>query len=129
MTTRGNLKSGERAVSAVFGVALAMLAARRGGPILRTLAGVAGASLLARSLAGHCAMKAALNGESSLLDGVADQWRHTRVVASNLRNAAERMRAASGRGELDSGSEVTEARRAGSGQTATQAANAAASTY
>jgi hypothetical protein len=132
MKTRGNLGLGERAVSAVLGVALSMLAAGRRSTILRILAGVAGASLLARSVAGHCAMKAALKGESSFRDGLSEQWRHTRVVAANLRQASERMSSASDRGGAGDGREWSRQRRSeigGDGQTARQAADAAAGTY
>lgn len=70
----GNLSSTERTWSAVAGATLALLALRRGHPILRSLAALAGANLLARSAAGHCGVKAALTGESSLGEGLRDQW-------------------------------------------------------
>jgi hypothetical protein len=74
---RGNLSSGERTASAVIGLGLTALAARRGGPILRTLAAVAGTSLLGRAVAGHCAMKAAVTGQSTWKEGLTEQWRRT----------------------------------------------------
>jgi hypothetical protein len=48
----GNLDSNERAVSALLGVSLAILAMRRGDPLWRVLTGVASAALLARSCVG-----------------------------------------------------------------------------
>ena len=71
----GNLSNTERTVSTLLGSALALVAARRGSPIIRALAGTASAALLARAYAGHCALKAALTGQTSLTGGMADQWR------------------------------------------------------
>jgi len=71
----GNLSNTERTVSTILGSALALVAARRGNPLIRALAGTASAALLARAYAGHCAMKAALTGQTSLTGGMADQWR------------------------------------------------------
>jgi hypothetical protein len=70
----GNLSNTERTFSTVLGTALAVLAARRGNPIIRAVAGTASAALLARAYAGHCAMKAALTGKTTLGGGIADQW-------------------------------------------------------
>src|SRR3569833_1967283 len=47
-----NLDSSGRAVSALFGVSLAILAIRGGSPLWRVLTGAASAALLARSCAG-----------------------------------------------------------------------------
>jgi hypothetical protein len=74
---RGNLSSGERTASALLGIGLTVLAARRGGRILRTLTALAGTSLISRAVAGHCAMKAAVTGESTFREGMAEQWRRT----------------------------------------------------
>jgi len=70
----GNLSGTERTWSTVLGAALSMIVFRRGSPVMRSLAAVAGAALLARAFAGHCAMKAALTGQSSLGAGLRDQW-------------------------------------------------------
>jgi hypothetical protein len=90
----GNLSNGERTASAIFGVALTALAASRGGPILRILAGVAGTSLIGRAVAGHCAMKAAVTGESTFTQGIKDQWQRTsevgRQFAQRMANARKR---------------------------------------
>jgi hypothetical protein len=71
----GNLSAAERAASAVTGLLLTLISARRGAPLIRAATAVAGVALLARSYAGHCGMKAAATGHTSLLQGLADQWR------------------------------------------------------
>lgn len=72
----GNLSNNERIGSAIVGAVLSVLALRRGNPVFRTLEAAAGASLLARSVAGHCAVKAAMRGDSPLSEGLRDQWSH-----------------------------------------------------
>lgn len=89
----GNLSSGERTVSAILGVAFSLLALRRGGGVGRAVAGAAGAALLARSFAGHCAVKAAVTGESSFGEGVAEQWRHMREKGGGLAEDLQEMSA------------------------------------
>lgn len=71
----GNLSGAERIGSAVFGIALPLLVLRTRSPWLRSLAATAGAGLLARAVAGHCAVKAAVTGKSSIGEGFRDQWR------------------------------------------------------
>jgi hypothetical protein len=71
----GNLSPLERAASALVGLVLAGGAGRARGTVTRTLLGVASASLLARAAAGHCAVKSAVTGHSSLREGISDQWR------------------------------------------------------
>jgi len=85
----GNLSGTERAWSAAIGTALSMLVFRRSGPVLRTLAALAGAGLLARAAAGHCAVKAALTGESSIGDGLRDQWTRMSGTPSDSLDAQE----------------------------------------
>jgi hypothetical protein len=80
----GNLSSAERIASALLGVGLTVLAARRGGPLFRTLGGVVGTSLIGRAFAGHCAMKAAWTGESSFTQGIADQWQRTSEIGRQV---------------------------------------------
>jgi ferritin-like metal-binding protein YciE len=70
----GNLSSTERVLSLLGGLALTFFALR-GGRGRRALASTAGMSLLSRSIAGHCAVKAAVTGESTLKEGVREQWR------------------------------------------------------
>lgn len=80
----GNLSGTERAVSAGIGAGLSLLVLRSGSPILRALAAIAGVALLARAAAGHCAVKAAVTGESSIGEGLRDQW--DRMSGSRLRS-------------------------------------------
>ena len=84
----GNLGSNERLISAGAGALLSVLALR-GGPLVRLLAGAGAIGLVARAVAGHCGMKAALKGESSLKDGMTEQWHH---MTSALSSAAEQTR-------------------------------------
>ena len=72
---RGNLSRAERTWSAVIGTALSLLVLRRGSPALRSLTAAAGLGLLARAIAGHCAVKAAMTGQTSVGQGLRDQWR------------------------------------------------------
>lgn len=92
-----NLSDAERATSAIFGVGLSILAARRGSPLFRLLAGVAGTSLIGRAIAGHCGMKAAVTGQSTLKRGLQDQWRYTKESASQITRSVGRGSAASHR--------------------------------
>jgi ferritin-like metal-binding protein YciE len=73
-THSGNVGSFERWVSLAAGIGLTLAAFGRRGMIGRTAVGATGLSLLARGATGHCAVKAALTGESSLREGLADQW-------------------------------------------------------
>jgi len=70
----GNLSTTERAVSAFTALALSVLSMRRGNLAIRIITGAASAALLARAYAGHCAVKAAMAGHTSLAEGVRDQW-------------------------------------------------------
>ena len=72
----GNLSNTERTWSALLGASLSLLALRRGNMAVRSLQGLAGTALVARALAGHCGMKAALRGNASLGEGLRDQWQH-----------------------------------------------------
>lgn len=78
----GNLSPAERGTSTLFGIALSILALGRGAPLVRVLSGVAAASLLSRAFAGHCGVKAAINGHSSLREGLSDQWNRMTGQAS-----------------------------------------------
>jgi uncharacterized membrane protein len=75
-THTANLSRGERIGSAVLGLGMLLLM-RRGSPILRIAGGALAVSLVSRAVAGHCAMKAAVTGESSFRQGLTDQWQHT----------------------------------------------------
>lgn len=77
MTERtGNLSTGERVASAAFGAALTLLATQRRHPLLQVVAGIVGVGLLTRAAAGHCGVKAAVQGHSSLEEGLRAQWDH-----------------------------------------------------
>ena len=71
----GNLSSTERAASAAVGVLFGLASLTRGGPLLRSASAMTAGALLVRALSGHCALKAALRGDSSLAEGVRDQVR------------------------------------------------------
>ena len=71
----GNLSSTERLASAALGLGLALFALKQRRSLLRTAAGTFALSLLTRSVAGHCGVKAAAAGHSSLREGLIDQWR------------------------------------------------------
>jgi hypothetical protein len=91
---RGNLGSSERTASALLGLAFSVLAMRRGGGLVRAATGAVGLSLLSRAFAGHCAMKAAFSGQTSLRQGISDQLRHMRDAVlgevEGLKSHAER---------------------------------------
>jgi hypothetical protein len=82
----GNLSRGERAGSAITGVLLTLYSLRRGAKGLRGAAAVAGVALLARSFAGHCGIKAAVTGHSTLQQGLADQLR---LMSGKRRHVAQ----------------------------------------
>jgi ferritin-like metal-binding protein YciE len=78
----GNLGSAERWLSAIAGVGL-LLSATRGGTVGRLARGGAALSLLTRASTGYCAVKSALRGDSTLQDGLRQQWqRLTESVAA-----------------------------------------------
>jgi uncharacterized membrane protein len=62
----GDLSAGERAASALFGVALSVVTLRAQRPIFRAVCGALAAGLFARAAAGHCSVKAALQGRTKL---------------------------------------------------------------
>ncbi len=83
----GNLGSAERWLSAAIGVAL-LLSSRRGGTLARIARGGAAASLLARASTGYCAVKGALQGETTLQDGLKQQWQRLAESTSRSSSAA-----------------------------------------
>jgi hypothetical protein len=90
----GNLGNNERLVSVGAGTLLSAVALRSGGPIIRLLAGVGALAFLARAFAGHCGMKSALTGQSSLGEGMSQQWRHMTSSMKELGGRAESSAAA-----------------------------------
>lgn len=69
----GNISETERWLSLIAGAGLALTALRRGGVLSKLLGGAAAVSLISRGSTGYCAMKAALQGESTLRDGIREQ--------------------------------------------------------
>lgn len=74
-----NVGKSERWASALAGAALTMAAARRGGLLGRLAMGTAALSLLTRGATGYCAMKGALKGETTLKQGLREQWQRVRA--------------------------------------------------
>lgn len=74
-----NIGTAERWVSALAGLALTLAAARRGGLLGRLAMGTAALSLLTRSATGYCAMKGALKGETTMKQGLQEQWQRVRA--------------------------------------------------
>jgi ferritin-like metal-binding protein YciE len=70
---RGNLGSAERLLSAAAGLGL-LLTAGRGSALGRLARGGVAASLLTRATTGFCAVKSTLQGETTLRDGLQQQW-------------------------------------------------------
>lgn len=71
----GNLSAGERLLSAAIGIALPALLLRGRHTLVRALAAPLAGAFVARAVAGHCGVKSAMSGYSSLLEGLLDQWR------------------------------------------------------
>ncbi|MFO7304031.1 MAG: DUF892 family protein [Gammaproteobacteria bacterium] len=79
---QGNLGTMERWLSAAVGIGL-LLTATRGDPLGRLARGGTAVALLARAGTGHCAVKAAMQGDSSFRDGLREQLqRLTRLPGS-----------------------------------------------
>lgn len=82
-TRPGNISETERWLSLAAGAGLALAALRRGGLLSKVLGGAAAFSLLSRGSTGYCAMKAALQGQSTLRDGIREQFeRVTQQIGS-----------------------------------------------
>ena len=78
LPSRGNITGLERALSIVAGLGLTLLAARSGGSLRRAAASTIGLSLLSRGATGYCGMKAAVNGEATVIEGAREQWQRVR---------------------------------------------------
>ncbi len=75
---RGNLGPAERWISLVSGAGLTLAALARGGLVGRGLTALAGLTLLSRGASGYCGMKAALTGETSVREGMQEEWERLR---------------------------------------------------
>jgi hypothetical protein len=82
ITPSGNLSDTERTTSAVIGLGFTVAALTRGPAFLRALSGVLAAGLFARAAAGHCGVKSALAGHTTLAGGISDQFRAMTGAAS-----------------------------------------------
>ena len=82
ITPSGNLSDTERTTSAVIGLGFTVVALMRGPAFLRALSGVLAAGLFARAAAGHCGVKSALAGHTTLAGGISDQFRAMTGAAS-----------------------------------------------
>lgn len=73
-TRPGNIKSAERWLSLIAGTGLALSSLRRGGLLSKLVGGAAAFSLISRGTTGYCGMKAALQGQTSLREGIREQF-------------------------------------------------------
>jgi ferritin-like metal-binding protein YciE len=73
-TRPGNINSAERWLSLIAGTGLALSALRRGGLLSKVLGGAAAFSLISRGTTGYCGMKAAMQGQTSLREGIREQF-------------------------------------------------------
>ena len=80
-----NLGTSERWVSGLSGLVLLLAAARRGGPLSRVALSATALSLLTRGATGYCAVKGAISGETSLTNGLREQWHR---ISSGITGAA-----------------------------------------
>lgn len=78
----GNLSRAERTTSTLVGVGFTLMALSRVPLALRLLSGIFAGGLFARAAAGHCAVKSALAGDTTLVQGLRDQWRSVANTAS-----------------------------------------------
>lgn len=78
--SRGNVMGPERWGSILAGLGLTLLAARAGGGFRRAAASAVGLSLLSRGATGYCGVKAALNGEATVGEGLREQYERLRGV-------------------------------------------------
>jgi ferritin-like metal-binding protein YciE len=83
----GNLSPLERWLSAAAGIGL-LLSATRGSAAARLAKGGAAVGLLARSSTGYCAVKSAVQGDSTLSDGLRQQWQRLTESISSVQTAA-----------------------------------------
>lgn len=77
-----NVGVAERWLSAIAGLSLLLSATRGRGVVRRLVRGGAGLSLMARGATGYCAVKGAVQRETSLSEGFQEQWRRLTTEAS-----------------------------------------------
>ncbi|MGH8177812.1 MAG: DUF892 family protein [Steroidobacter sp.] len=94
-----NVGAAERWLSAVTGLGLLLSATRGRGVVGRLARGGAGLSLMARGATGYCAMKGALQGQSTVGEGLREQWRR---FTWGVTDATQRVRERIAAPQLDS---------------------------
>ncbi|MDY0064754.1 MAG: DUF892 family protein [Steroidobacteraceae bacterium] len=80
----------ERWASALAGLGLMASAARVRGVLGRLTLGYAGLSLMARGATGYCPVKAAMQGQSTMREGLQEQWSRLTDGVSESAGAARR---------------------------------------
>lgn len=90
---RDNVSAAERWLSAFGGLALLLSATRGRGVAGRLARGGAGLSLMARGATGYCAIKGAMQGESTMRQGLQEQWRRLTEQAGATMQRIEQRRA------------------------------------
>jgi ferritin-like metal-binding protein YciE len=75
---RDNVGPVERLLSLVTGVGLSLAALRRSTLLGRSAASAAGVMLIARGVTAYCPVKGAVAGDSSLQEGLREQWSRVR---------------------------------------------------
>jgi ferritin-like metal-binding protein YciE len=84
-----NVGVAERWLSALAGLTLLLSATRGRGVVAALTRGAAGLSLMARGATGYCPMKAAMQGQSTIGEGVQEQWNR---LTAQVGDAAQRNR-------------------------------------
>jgi ferritin-like metal-binding protein YciE len=84
-----NVGATERWLSALAGLSLVLSATRGRGVLAALTRGAAGLSLMARGATGYCPMKGAMQGQSTIREGLQEQWDRLTAQAGD---AAQRIR-------------------------------------
>jgi ferritin-like metal-binding protein YciE len=84
-----NVGAAERWFSAFVGLALLLSATRGRGVVAALTRSAAGLSLMARGATGYCPVKGAIDGRSTIREGLQEQWNRLTVQAGD---AAQRIR-------------------------------------
>ncbi|RPH49054.1 MAG: DUF2892 domain-containing protein, partial [Lysobacterales bacterium] len=78
-----NVGATERWLSAFAGLTLLLSATRGRGVVAALTRGAAGLSLMARGATGYCPMKGAMQGRSTIREGLREQWNRLAVQADD----------------------------------------------
>jgi ferritin-like metal-binding protein YciE len=71
-------------LSLIAGTGIALSALRRGGLLSKLIGGAAAFSLISRGTTGYCGMKAAMRGQTSLRDGIREQFERASAQLGNV---------------------------------------------